>query len=408
MEHLLHRVVLFSVGGQPDCVPKKKILAGYTMPKVLAFTRNRHRSIEYNEGEALHGDSRGSPQASRARPSSRTGASLGIGIQETADLMVSVVVPTCGRPQLLNRCVASLVLQNFNAHRFEIIIVDDRPSEDTRQVVARWAEHTEGSGPKVTYMPSFGPHGPAAARNLGWRVARGGIIAFTDDDTIAGSEWLENGLRAFNDHVHAVWGRIVMPLSGKPTDYELDAKGLETAVFVTANCFCRRRVLEQIGGFDERFRYAWREDSDLYFRLLDYPANIVHASKAVVTHPIRPAGWGVSLSQLKKIQFDALLYKKHPARYREKIRATPRWDYYFTVAALFISIIALLAASFMTAAIAGAAWLVTTTRFCAQRLKNTSRSPRHVAEMIFTSMLIPPLAVYWRAVGAFKFRVGFI
>jgi GT2 family glycosyltransferase len=384
------------------------------MPKVLAFTRNRHRhhsaysahSTVCNEGEALHGETLKTPQRSHAHASVR--GSTSAGTAQAVDVLVSVVVPTCGRPQLLNRCVASLVLQNFDPYRFEIIIVDDRPSEDTRQVVARWAEHTEGNGPKVAYIPSFGPHGPAAARNIGWRAARGSIIAFTDDDTIAGADWLENGLHSFNDHVHAVWGRIVMPLSGTPTDYQLDAKGLETAVFVTANCLCRKRVLEQIGGFDERFRYAWREDSDLYFRLLDYPANIVHAPKAVVTHPIRPAGWGVSLSQLKKIQFDALLFKKHPARYREKIRATPRWDYYFTVAALFTSLIGLLSGASMTAAIAGAVWLFMTTRLSVHRLKKTSRSPSHVAEMIVTSMLIPPLAVYWRAVGALKFRVGFI
>jgi GT2 family glycosyltransferase len=381
------------------------------MPKVLAFTRNRRRSSLYNErneGEALHGEAVNGSERSQAQASVRGAGGERTTTPVAADVLVSVVVPTCGRPELLNRCIASLVLQKFDPCRFEIIVVDDRPSESTRQVVARWAEHTEGNGPEVIYIPSFGPHGPAAARNFGWRAARGGIIAFTDDDTIAGSDWLENGLRAFNDRVHAVWGRIVMPLSGTPTDYELDAKGLETAVFVTANCFCRKRVLEEIGGFDERFRFAWREDSDLYFRLLDYPANIVHAPKAVVTHPIRPAGWGVSLSQLKKIQFDALLYKKHPARYREKIRATPRWDYYLTVAALLGVVVGLLADALSVVAISAAVWLGMTARFALQRLKKTSKSPAHVLEMIVTSMLIPPMAVYWRAVGIVKFRVGFL
>lgn len=377
------------------------------MPKVLAFTRNRHHATAYNEGETLKGEVIETERRSQASASShgRTGRHTA---GQAAKLQVSVVVPTCGRPELLNRCVASLVLQSFDPQRFEIIVVDDRPSDENRQVVARWAAHAQDSGPKVTYIPSPGPHGPAAARNLGWRAARGDIIAFTDDDTIASADWLENGLRSFNDHVHAVWGRIIMPLERIPTDYELDAKGLETSVFVTANCFCRKRVLEQVGGFDERFRYAWREDSDLYFRLLDFPANIVHAPKALITHPIRPAGWGVSLSQLKKIQFDALLYKKHPARYREKIRATPRWDFYFTVFALFAFVVSLLAGWPGAALLAGGAWLFMTARFFWSRLKKTSKSVSHIAEMIFTSILIPPMAVYWRAVGAFKFRVGFL
>ena len=47
------------------------------------------------------------------------------------------------------------------------------------------------------------------------------------------------------------------------------------AEFVTANCFCRREVLEAVGGFDERFTAAWREDSDLHFRLLDTGGTIV-------------------------------------------------------------------------------------------------------------------------------------
>lgn len=383
------------------------------MAKILAFTPRRSvagpqenaRAFAGQDGqEALHGMAMQTKH--RARQLSAPGAPGAMPL--APGLPVSVVVPTCGRPQLLNRCLASLVLQRFDPTCFEIIIVDDRPNEETRQVVARWAEHTDGTGPLVTYIPSFGPHGPAAARNLGWRSAHGAIIAFTDDDTIAGSEWLENGLRAFNDDVHAVWGRIVMPLSGTPTDYQRDAKGLENAVFVTANCFCRKRVLDEIGGFDQRFRHAWREDSDLYFRLLDFPANIAHAPKAVITHPIRPAAWGASLCQTKKVQFDALLYKKHPVRYRETIRATPRWDYYCIVAALLASLAALLMQAPVAAAALGSAWLFMTARFAWRRLRHTSRSPSHVAEMIVTSMLIPPLAIYWRVVGALRFRVGFL
>jgi GT2 family glycosyltransferase len=379
------------------------------MSKVLAFTRSRRRSTIQNEGEALHA---GAVETGRRinghEPAQRPGAGKRPDGTAAADITVSVVVPTCGRHQLLNRCVASLVLQNFDPCQIEIIVVDDRPCDETRAVVERWAEHTAGAGPQVLYIPSPGPHGPAAARNRGWRAARGGIIAFTDDDTIAGAEWIENGLRAFRAGVHAVWGRIAMPITGTPTDYERDARNLETAEFVTANCFCRKSLLEEIGGFDERFRYAWREDSDLYFRLLEARARIVHAPKALVTHPVRPAGWGVSLTQLKKIQFDALLYKKHPALYRQKIRATPRWDYYLIVGCLIAAPASLAAGASGMAVVAGAIWLYMTARFCAQRLHDTSRSLRHMAEMAITSALIPPVAVFWRAVGACRFRVRFI
>ncbi len=323
------------------------------------------------------------------------------------NVLVSVIVPTCGRPYLLSRCLASLVLQRFHAGKFEIVVVDDTPgaqNADTQAVVDGWAAHAARSGLAITYIASPGPHGPAAARNRGWRAAHGPIIAFTDDDTVARTDWLEQGLRAFTGKVQAVWGRIVMPLNHTPTDYELDAKNLERAEFVTANCFCRKSILEKMGGFDERFRLAWREDADLYFRLLDSHAEVVHALAAVVVHPIRPAPWGVSLAQQRKVLFDALLYKKHPQRYREKIRAAPRWDYYLVVLALLACGGGLIARMPLVAAAAAGIWFALTARFCVMRLRPTVKTASHIGEMILTSALIPPLAVFWRVVGALKFR----
>lgn len=377
------------------------------MTKIIAFNRDRRRpAAEFDRITPDSPDGSNRHRDEHSLPSSVT--DIRDAKPVSTEIAVSVVVPTCNRPQLLNRCIASLVLQRFDSARFEIIVVDDAPSDDTREVVTGWAAHAEGRGPQLTYIPSMGPHGPAAARNHGWRAARGHIIAFTDDDTIPRSDWLINGVRAFDEGVHAVCGRIVMPLSGAPTDYQLDAKNLETAEFVTANCFCRKQVLEDLGGFDERFRFAWREDSDLHFRLIDYRAHIRREPNAVVMHPIRPASWGVSLSQVKKVQFDALLFKKHPSLYRRKIRSKPRWDFYATVGTLLACVIALLADAAGTALLTGMAWLTMTGRFCRQRLKQTSKSPAHVIEMIVTSALIPPLAVFWRAVGAFRFRVGLI
>lgn len=325
-----------------------------------------------------------------------------------ATIPVTVVVPTCGRPALLEKCLAALCAQDFPPSRFEIIIVDDGPSVATRDAVEAWADRIGLAGPRLCYVANPGPHGPAAARNRGWRAARGSIIAFTDDDTVPEPHWLLNGMRAFDDDVQAVWGRIVMPLEGPPTDYERDAKGLERAEFVTANCFCPRYVLEELGGFDERFRYAWREDADLYFRLLEREGRIIHAPAAVVVHPIRPAGWGVSLKQQKKILFDALLYKKHPTLYREKIRARARWDYYLIVASLVLAAAAAFNGERELALAAGAIWLFFTGRFCIARLRDTVKTPSHIAEMLVTSALIPPTAVFWRVVGALRFRVALL
>jgi GT2 family glycosyltransferase len=321
--------------------------------------------------------------------------------------ILSVVVPTCGRIELLDRCLAALARQTMPARHYEIIVVDDHPATRTRRLVEQWRTMSEDDGPAIVYLENCGRHGPAAARNRGWRLARAAIVAFTDDDTAPDPDWLRAGLNAFDDGVDAVCGRIVMPLPARPTDYERDAQQLESAEFVTANCFCRKPVLQALDGFDERFRLAWREDSDLHFRLLAMRAHIARAPQALVVHPVRPAPWGVSLLQVRKIAYDALLYKKHPQLYREKIRATPRWDYYAIVVALLLALLGA-AAGDVGPALAGAAlWCGLTLRLIWRRLRGNSRTLSHVAEMALTSALIPPLAVYWRLAGAIRFRVRF-
>ena len=325
----------------------------------------------------------------------------------TRTVLVSVVVPTCNGVHLLGRCVDALLDQTLPPSDYEVIIIDDAPGYHTRQLATMWSARAAGLGLSMRYVPNHGVHGPAAARNLGWRLARGAIVAFTDDDTIPMPSWLSEALAVIDDRTDAVSGRIEMPVPARPTDYQRDASRLESSEFAVANCFIRRSVLSALGGFDERFRRPWREDSDLYFRLLDMRATIVRAPRAIVIHPVRRVPWGVSLLQARKIGFDALLYKKHPQRYRQKIRATPRWDYYAIVAALVLALAGQLAGSPLAAAAGAAIWLGMTLWLCALRLRGTSRSPSHVTEMVLTSALIPPLAVFWRMAGAIRFRVRF-
>ncbi len=324
--------------------------------------------------------------------------------------LVSVVIPTLGRPDLLGRCLAALVKQDFPAEAFEIIVVDDGPSAETRDLVTHWVARTIGrqGGPTIGYTSTQRAKGPAAARNVGWRAAQGRIIAFTDDDTVPAADWLWQGVQALGSDCAAVWGRVVVPLPPDPTDYERDAAGLADGGFVTANCFVRVEALQAVGGFDERFRLAWREDSDLFFALRTRYPDIRYAPEVVVVHPIRPAPWGVSLKQQRKILFDALLYKKYPQWYREVARHATPWRYYAVVVAVLLALLGLAAGSPALAWSGAAAWLALTLDFAARRLARTRRTASHVAEMVVTSAAIPLVAVYWRLRGAVRFRVPFL
>lgn len=335
---------------------------------------------------------------------------------------VSAVVPTYRRPALLDRCLAALVAQDLDPAAYEIVVADNAADPATRRQVACWAER---AAPAVRYLAAAVPRGPAAARNAGWRAARGEIIAFTDDDCVPAPGWLRAGLAALDcpgerarptagpapggrAPLAGVWGRTVVPLPPVPTDYERDVAGLEVGEAVTANCFYRRAALAAAGGFDERFAAAWREDSDLFFTLLERGWRVEPAPDAVVVHPVRPAGWGVSLRQQRKSLYNALLYKKHPALYRARIQPAPPWRYYAAVGALLAALAGALRGDRRLAGAAAACWLGLTARFCAHRLRGASRAPRHVAEMVVTSALIPPLAVFWRLRGALRFRVRFL
>jgi GT2 family glycosyltransferase len=360
--------------------------------------------------------------------------------------LISVVVPTYGRPHLLDRCLAALIAQDLDPDSYEIVVArdgghDNGQSREIRQVVARYVASPRA--PRVHYLPLSHRAGPGAARNAGWRAAHGKIIAFTDDDCIPDPGWLRAGLAAFGltEHSDAPFGtapgrpprngsanpksnienpksivgatgRLVMPLPEAASDYARDAAHLADSDFVTANCFYRRDVLEAVGGFDERF--GWREDSDLLFRVwkharaLDPPRRLVRAPDAVVVHPVRAAPWGVSLSQQRKSRYNALLYKEHPDLYRGYLGLRTPWHYYGIVAAALAGLWSLTTGRRRSAGLAAAMWGALTGRFIVRRLAGAALTPSHVAEMGFTSLLIPFLSVYWRLRGAIEHRVFFL
>lgn len=319
---------------------------------------------------------------------------------------VSVVVTTAGRIDLLDRCLDALLRQSLDGHRYEIIVVDDVPNHNTRQLVAVWRASACANGPALLYLAKPGPPCPAAARNRGWRAARAPIIAFTEDDTVPAPRWLRHGLDSFDSHVDVLCGRIEIPPDPAATGAR-PARAPAGGGPCLANCFCRKALLAALDGFDERFRLAGREAQDWHFRLLGVQARIVHSAHALVVRPPRQAPWGVSLFELQQLAFDALLYKKHPALYRKNVRASPHWEHYLIVALLLCALLGLPLGARTLALWAGSAWLVLTLALCARRLRGSAPSGAHLLEMLVTSALMPPLAVYWRLAGAIRFRVRF-
>jgi len=316
---------------------------------------------------------------------------------------ISVVIPTYKRQKLLIECLRCLSKQTLEKENFEIIVVSDGPDAETLAVLEPWLNLFNL---QIKYLQTAEKKGPAAARNLGWHSANSDLIAFTDDDCKPEPNWLRSFLNHYKgERFLAFSGATQVPISKEPTDFELNTAHLQTADFITANCACTMHALSMVQGFDERFKAAWREDSDLEFKFITYQIPILKTQEAVVVHPVRQVPWGISIKEQKKGIYDALLFKKYPQLYRSKIQSQPLWNYYFINflwIVLFTSLI-LHRTDIMT--FSGILLIVLLSNFIYKRLRFSNKSFSHIVEMLGTSIIIPTLSVFWRFYGAMKFRI---
>jgi len=200
-------------------------------------------------------------------------------------MRVSAVIPAHNRAHTLSRAIRSILSQTERPD--EIIVVDDRSTDGTEQLVT-------GSFRDVRYMLNEHAAGPAGARNQGIERATGDYIAFLDSD----DEWfprhLESSLRCLKKHnlgaSYALWYRLrgaswekyseewlgfMMQDLGLKSDDGVIVLGDKIAEYMVAKpfwCFhtdtlvARRDALLACGTFKENFHSA--EDLEFSFRLL--------------------------------------------------------------------------------------------------------------------------------------------
>jgi glycosyltransferase involved in cell wall biosynthesis len=196
----------------------------------------------------------------------------------------SVVIPTYNRKATLRQTLAALSAQ---AHAdYELIVIDDGSTDGTRELVAAQFPH-------VRYLQQ--PQGgPASARNAGIRVAKGEVIAFTDDDCVPPRDWLTILADGYDRFPSAagVGGYLEAPETVLKREtlarYETfmartvygvneceQFAGFSSPAGGTNNLSYRRPVLELVRGFDETFRYAAGEDADLKWRICELGYNLL-------------------------------------------------------------------------------------------------------------------------------------
>jgi cellulose synthase/poly-beta-1,6-N-acetylglucosamine synthase-like glycosyltransferase len=191
-------------------------------------------------------------------------------------------------------------------------------------------------------------------------------------------------------------------MADRPDDWAVNTAGLRTAAWATADMAYRRAVLAEVGGFDERFPRAYREDAELAYRVRRRGWRLVMGERRTV-HPVRPEGPWACLRTQRGNADDALLRRLYGARWHARLQA-PRGRRYWHAAvtasgALAVAGTAGAAAGLRrypgaVAAVAGLGWLAGTCEFARTRSRQAPGS--QALPLLATSILIPPLAVgYW-------------
>ncbi|MFP5307675.1 MAG: glycosyltransferase, partial [Gammaproteobacteria bacterium] len=229
---------------------------------------------------------------------------------------VSVVLPTFNRARTLPRAIASVLAQGETS--LELIVVDDGSTDDTERVVAALQDS------RVRYVRRSGNGGPAAARNAGLALARGEYIGFQDSD----DEWLPLKLEKQLAALRSAPPQVGLALCGQlrwdtRTLWYLPAHArtgvrngrlreeiLHNNFALTPSWLLRRKVVEELGGFDETLPML--EDWEWLIRytarfpavLVDEPLMMVWESRDSIS--LKHSRYVVALERIIAAHRDAL------------------------------------------------------------------------------------------------------
>ena len=203
----------------------------------------------------------------------------------------SIIIPTYRREDSLERVLAALAVQVYPPALMDVLVIcDDSPGGTAAMVRSRKL-------PFNVRVFEQNHQGPAAARNLGIKHARGPFVLFLDDDVVPTPCLMAEHARAHGEARDlAVIGPLLPPLRQRSPWIRYEAESLEKQYqameqglwdptprqFYTGNVSVRLEHLRRVGGFDPAFKRA--EDVELAFRLERLGIKFVFQRSAAATH----------------------------------------------------------------------------------------------------------------------------
>ena len=207
---------------------------------------------------------------------------------------VSIVIPTTGNVKFIKGLVESVSKLDYPKDKFELILIGDEETELLRLNSKRAKEY--GIQTTVKYEP----FAAGKKRNIGVELAKGDIIAFTDDDTILKEDWISNAVRHLSDNNEyvGVGGPNFTPREGLPFAKAVGrifgskflfsfrytighVKPKEIEHNPTCNYVIKKEVFETVQFHDT----LWPgEDAEFDIRLIKNGFKILYAPDVIVWH----------------------------------------------------------------------------------------------------------------------------
>ncbi len=181
--------------------------------------------------------------------------------------LISIVTPTYNQGCFIEETIQSVLNQQYS--NLEYIIIDGGSIDNTVEIIKKYEKH-------LTYWVSEKDNGQANAINKGLKICTGKIFNWLNSDDYLEPGALDKIANAFADeHLQMVAGKVRIFSSKEEAiipNQNLSAKGLmcwePDVKFVQPGVWMRRDLIEQCGGIDEKFHYAF--DWDLYIRYLNH------------------------------------------------------------------------------------------------------------------------------------------
>ncbi len=228
--------------------------------------------------------------------------------------MISVIVPAYNTEKTIQKTLVALNNQNYLKNNFEIVCVDDGSTDGTKEIIKRF---------KRVKLIVAEHKGPAAARNLGVKHAKGEILLFTDADCVPSKNWIRNMAEPFRDkEIEGVSGTYKTlnknSLTARFAGYEINERHKKlrkekyTDFIGTYSAGYRRKTFLEFGGFDTTFSTASGEDPELSFKMSMKKLKMIFQPKAFVYHKHPDSLWKYLKQKFWRGYWRIFLYRKHP------------------------------------------------------------------------------------------------